>query len=209
MVKDIRLEWRNRSSFSGVLLYLAATVFLIYISFAELEPVTWITLFWIILLFASVSAVAKSFMQESKGRWLYYYTIAHPRSVIVAKLIYNLILLISLATFGIVIYTIMNGVAIQQLLFFILVVICGSSSFALSFTMMSAIAAKANQNVTLMTILSLPFIIPVLLLLISLSQYALLNHIEVFPLRDFLLLLLLDVIMIALAILLFPYLWRD
>ena len=209
IVKDIKLEWRNRSSISGVLLYLASTVFLIYISFAEMEPVTWVTLFWIILLFASVSAVAKSFMQESRGRWLYYYSIAHPRAVIVAKLLYNMVFFIALAVFGIIIYSIMNGIVIQQMSFFILVVVCGSCSFALSFTMISAIAAKANQNITLMAILSLPFIIPVLLLLISLSQYALLNHIEFFPFRDFLLLMLLDVIMIALAILLFPYLWRD
>jgi len=174
-----------------------------------MDPVTWVTLFWIILLFASVSAVAKSFMQESRGRWLYYYSIVSPRVVIIAKLIYNTALLISLAAFGIVIYGVMNGVAIQQLTFFILVVACGSGSFALSFTMMSAIAARANQNITLMTILSLPFIIPILLLLITLSQYALLNHIADFPFRDFLLLLLLDVILIALAILLFPYLWRD
>jgi heme exporter protein B len=82
-------------------------------------------------------------------------------------------------------------------------------SFGLAFTMMSAISAKANQNVALMAILSLPFIIPVLLLLIKLTQTALLNHIEIFPLKDFLLLFSLDLIMVVMAILLFPYLWRD
>ena len=71
ILKDIRLEWRQRYSFSGILLYLAATIFLVYISFIEIEPNTWITLFWIILLFTAVSAVAKSFMQESRGRMLY------------------------------------------------------------------------------------------------------------------------------------------
>src|SRR4030095_16831865 len=87
--KDIKLEWRQRYSFSGILLYLAATVFLVYISFIEIEPATWVTLFWIIPLCTAVNAVAKSFLQESRGRILYYYSIAHPRSVILAKLIYN------------------------------------------------------------------------------------------------------------------------
>jgi heme exporter protein B len=90
-----------------------------------------------------------------------------------------------------------------------MVVLWGSLSFGLAFTMMSAVSAKANQNVALMAILSLPFIIPVLLLLIKLSQTALLNHIEIFPLKDFLLLLLLNLVMVMLSILLFPYLWRD
>jgi hypothetical protein len=68
---------------------------------------------------------------------------------------------------------------------FLGVALLGSVSFALSFTMMSAISAKANQNIALMAILSLPFIIPVLLLLIKLSQAALLTHMEVFPYRIF------------------------
>lgn len=207
--KELKLEWRQRYSFSGILLYLASTVFLIYISFIELQPVTWVTLFWIIMLFTAVSAVAKSFIQENRGRFLYYYSIAHPRTVILAKLLYNSVMMIIIGMIGILIYSLMNQSPVQQVGYFFLIVLLGCISFALSFTMMSAIAAKASQNVALMAILSLPFILPILLLLIKLSQYALLNHIENFPLQDFLLLLLLDIIMIALAIVLFPYLWRD
>jgi heme exporter protein B len=129
--------------------------------------------------------------------------------VILAKLIYNSAMMIIIAIIGLILYTLMNKTPVHQPVFFAAVVILGSVSFALSFTMMSAIASKANQNVTIMAILSLPFIIPTLLLLIKLSQYALLNHIEVFPMRDLAMLLGIDVIMVALAILLFPYLWRD
>jgi heme exporter protein B len=174
-----------------------------------MKPETWLTLFWIILLFTAVSAVAKSFIQESRGRFLYYYSIAHPRTIIMAKLLYNAAVMIVIGIVGIVIYSLMNQSPVEQRFYFLIVVIIGCISFALSFTMMSAIAAKASQNVALMAILSLPFILPILLLLVKLSQYALLIHIEQFPWRDLLLLLLLDVIMVALAIVLFPYLWRD
>ena len=209
IVKDIKLEWRQRYSLSGILLYLVSTIFIVYISFIEIEPVTWITLFWIILLFTAVSAVAKSFLQENRGRLLYYYSLAHPRAVILAKLIYNGIMMMLLAMIGIALYVLMNKNPVSQVPYFIGVVLLGSMSFGISFTMMSAIAAKANQNITLMAILSLPFIIPVLLLLIKLTQTALLYHIEIFPLKDFLLLLALDLLMVLMAILLFPYLWRD
>ncbi len=209
IIKDVKLEWRQRYSFSGILLYLSSTIFLIYISFIEMQPTVWVTLFWIILLFTSVSAVAKSFIQESRARMLYYYSIAHPRAVILAKLIYNSAMMMMLAVVGMGLYILINQSPISQVGYFIGVVITGSISFGLAFTMMSAISSKATQNATLMAILSLPFIIPVLLLLIKLTQTALLDHIETFPIRDFSLLFALDVIMVLLAVLLFPYLWRD
>ncbi|MBK6483382.1 MAG: heme exporter protein CcmB [Chitinophagales bacterium] len=209
ILKDVTLEWRQRYAFSGIMLYLAVTIFLVYISFIEMDPVVWVTMFWIILLFTAVNAVAKSFMQESSGRQLYYYSIAHPRAVILAKLIYNSGMMLLLATMGMLLYTMVNKSPISQIPYFVMVVLLGSVSFGLAFTMMSAIASKANQSVALMAILSLPFIIPVLLLLIKLTQTALLNHVEFFPLQDFVLLFSLDVIMVVMAVLLFPYLWRE
>src|ERR1700744_2594347 len=87
--KEILLEWRSKYAFNGVLLYVISTVFICYISF-QLTPgfeksggynIVWNILFWIIMLFASVNAVAKSFMQESRARLLYYYTIASPQAI--------------------------------------------------------------------------------------------------------------------------------
>lgn len=208
-LKDLRLEWRQRYSFSGILLYLAATVFLIYISLVEMKPTVWVTMFWIIMLFTAVSAVARSFIQENRGRFLYYYSIASPRTVILAKLIFNATVMIVIGVIGLLIYSLVNQSPVEQVVYFGVVVVLGCISFAFSFTMMSAVAAKASQNVALMAILSLPFIIPILLLLIKLSYSTLLEHIEIFPWKDLLLLSLLDLIMVALAIVLFPYLWRE
>src|SRR6201990_1292098 len=99
--KEILLEWRSKYAFNGVLLYVVSTVFICYISF-NLTPgfsgsngykVVWNVLFWIIMLFASVNAIAKSFMQESKSRLLYYYSIASPRAIILSKTFYNVLLM--------------------------------------------------------------------------------------------------------------------
>lgn len=209
MRKEMLLEWRQRYSFSGILLYLTATIFLIYISLIEMKPALWITLFWVIMLFTAVSAIARSFIQESRGRQLYYYSIAHPRAVILAKLFYNSMVMAIIGMVGLAVYSLMNESPIEQTTFFVVVVLLGCISFALSFTMMSAVASKASQNVSLMAILSMPFILPILLLLIKLSTYCLLNHIEQFPIKDLLLLFLLDVIMICLAVVLFPFLWKE
>src|SRR4249920_574309 len=121
-LKELKLEWRQRYAFSGILLYLGATVFLIYISLIEMKPEIWITMFWIILLFTAVSAVARSFMQESRGRFLYYYSIAHPRTIIIAKLLYNSAIMIVIGIVGIFIYSLMNQNPLEQKAFFLMVV---------------------------------------------------------------------------------------
>src|ERR1700759_5341965 len=87
--KDILLETRQQYTFYGVLLYVASTVFIVYLSAGKPEEETWNALFWIVQLFVSVNAVAKSFLQDSKGRMLYYYSISGAGNYIVAKIIFN------------------------------------------------------------------------------------------------------------------------
>src|SRR5690554_2713257 len=95
--KEITLEWRQKFAFNGVLLYLVSTVFVCYLSFDRLIDVpTWNALFWIILMFASINAVLKSFLQERDGRLLYYYTLVKPQSIINAKIVYNALLMSAL-----------------------------------------------------------------------------------------------------------------
>ncbi|MGZ3822477.1 MAG: heme exporter protein CcmB, partial [Mucilaginibacter sp.] len=110
--KEILLEWRSKYAFNGVLLYVVSTVFVCYISFkltpgfsnSKGYPVVWNVLFWIIMLFASVNAIAKSFMQESKSRLLYYYTIASPQAIILSKTFYNVLLMSLLSTLALLVY---------------------------------------------------------------------------------------------------------
>ena len=95
--KEIVLEWRSKYALNGILLYVISTVFVCFLSFKSIEPITWNALFWIIMLFASVNAITKSFVQESVGRQLYFYTLASPQAIIISKIIYNIILMIFLS----------------------------------------------------------------------------------------------------------------
>ena len=207
LVKELKLEWRQKYAFSGVLLYLFSTVFIIYISFFDVKPEAWNTLFWIIILFTAVNAIAKSFLQESTGRLLYYYFIVSPQAVLLSKMIYNTTLMLLLSVFGLIIYSILVGNPVALPGHFLLTVVAGSISFSLIFTMISAIASKAGNNFTLMAILSFPVIIPVLLLLMKLSLSSITGN--PFPLKDFFLLALMDLIVVMTAYILFHYLWRD
>ncbi len=84
--KDLLLEIRQQYTFYGVLLYVASTIFVIYLSMGQPEADIWNSLFWVIQLFVCVNAVAKSFLQDSKGRMLYYYSVAGAKDFILSKL---------------------------------------------------------------------------------------------------------------------------
>lgn len=207
--KEFTLEWRQKYALSGILLYVLSTVFIVYISFQRVSPQLWNVLFWIIMLFASINAVVKSFVQESGHRQLYYYQLANPVAILLSKMLYNasLLLLLSVLTFGALSF--IAGNPVEQAGPFSLALLLGSIGFSVTFTFVSAIAAKADNSSTLMAILSFPVIIPVLLLLVNLSAHAIGLLQSTMIGRDMMLLAAVDLLLVALGLVLFPYLWRD
>lgn len=212
MQKDFRLEWRQRAALNGMLLYVGSTVFVCYLSFAlrggQLPAPAWNALFWIILLFTAVNAAAKGFLQESRGRLLYYYTLVRPQAVILAKIAYNTVLLLGLALVGFALYAVVLGNPVQDIPLFVGNVGLGAVGFATTLTLVSGIAAKAANSSTLMAVLGFPIMVPMLLLLIKVSKNALDGLDFEASSGSLLTLLALNLIVTAVSYLLFPFLWR-
>ncbi|WP_339695167.1 ABC transporter permease [uncultured Roseivirga sp.] len=216
--KELLSEWRQRYALNGMILYLASTIFVCYMSFGlkagAIDPITWNALFWIIILFTAVNSVAKSFIQESRGRALYYYSIASPIEIIVSKIIYNALLLLALALAGFVIYSFVmargdNEGAKFDLLYFLISIVLGSLGLASSLTMISGIAAKAENSTSLMAVLSFPVILPIMLMVIKLSKNAMDGLERSVSTDEILILVAINAIVFAVSYLLFPYLWRS
>lgn len=211
--KEVKVELRQKYALNGIILYLAGTIFICYLSFnpqtAQLHPVTWNALFWIILLFSAVSAVAKSFLHESTGLMTYYYTIASGQSIITAKIIYYSSLLIVLGLLGFVIYGLVLGNPVQNPWLFMLSIVLGSIGMATILSLVSGIASKAQNNQSLHAVLGLPLLIPVLLMSIKLSKNAVDGLEWSSSYNELLVIVCIDAIVCALAIILFPYLWRS
>jgi len=209
--KDILLELRQQHTFYGILLYIASTIFVLFLAFPDSpDAVVWNSLFWVIQLFVCVNTVAKSFLQESRGRMLYFYSIVSPVEFIIAKLLFNVILMLLMSTISLILFYVFLGSPYTNGWHFLGIVLLGGSGLSLTFSLMSAIAAKAQQNAALIAILGFPVILPQLLLLMRLSRSA---FGEVF--KDGAILQLtgliagLDVAVVVLAVILFPYLWKD
>ena len=206
--KDVLLEVRQQYTFYGILLYIGSTTFVLYMAIQEPETNVWNGLFWVIQLFICINAVAKSFLQEGRGRMIYFYSIAAPVEMVLAKLLFNSLLMLIMSILSLVLFCLFLGNPIQRAGTFIGLVLLGGWSLSLVFTFLAAIAAKAQQNAAIMAILGFPLIIPQLLLLMRLSNAAFNSALAV-PVTTILLLVALDLLVIMLAVILFPFLWKD
>jgi heme exporter protein B len=207
--KELLLELRSKYALNGVLLYVVSTIFVCFLSLVSVVPVTWNALFWIIMLFASINAVSKSFLQESKGRQLYIYTIASPLALIISKTIYNILLMVFLTLIALGFYMLVFDYVPQDLGLYLLAAVLGSLSFSTIFTMVSAISSKAGNGGMLMAILSFPVIIPVLIVLVKLTKNAIDGLDRSVSLDEIGILIVINILVGAVSLLLFPYLWRD
>jgi heme exporter protein B len=207
--KDILLEFRQQYSLYGVLLYVVSTIFVLYLAMGEPENIVWNGLYWMMQLFICVNAVAKTFLQEGRGRQLYFYSICGPVQFMLARMIFNagLMLLMNLISF--LIFTLLLGSPISHPFLFAAISCFGSCSISLVFSFLAAIAARAQQNAALMAILGFPLIIPQLMLLMRLSTLAF-SDIFQSGLRSIILLLAcFDIMVVLLSVILFPFLWKD
>lgn len=207
--KDLILEWRQKHTFYGALLYVGSTVFALHLMNREPDSLVWNALFWIAQLFVSVNAVAKSFLQEPPSRFRYYYTLVRPGTFLLAKSVYSIIILSTLSLLSLLLFFLLLGNPLERPGAFVLLLLVGSLSLSLIFTFLSAIAARTQQNAAIMAILGFPLVMPLLLLLSQLSLSALAPVEQPGWHSGLIFLLSLDGMVILLGVLLFPYLWQE
>lgn len=207
--KDLLIEWRQKHTLFGVLLYVGGTVFVVYMMNGQPEANVWNALFWLTQLFVAVNSVAKSFLQEHPNRFRYYFTLVNPITFMVAKMTYSIILMLVMSLISLGLYYVMLGWPLTNSGLFILISCVGSISLSAVFTFLSAIAARAQQNSALMAILGFPLVTPLLMILSKLAVKALSPvYIEGWGTLA-LVLLGLDALIIVLGIILFPFLWQE
>lgn len=207
--KDLLIEWRQKHTLFGVLLYVGSTVFVVYMMSGQPEPKVWNALFWLTQLFVAVNSVAKSFLQEHPHRFRYYFTLVKPATFLLAKMIYSIVLMLLMSLVSLLLYNVLLGWPLEQGLLFVAIASVGSLSLSTVFTFLSAIAARAQQNAALMAILGFPLVTPVLMILSNLALKAISPVYQPGWWVLALSLLALDVLVVVLGLILFPFLWQE
>jgi heme exporter protein B len=161
------------------------------------------------MLFVCVNAVAKSFLQESHGRLLYFYTIAGARDFVLSKLLFNMLLMAVMGMLSLLLFILLLGDPLTHAGRFLLITCLGGASIGLVFTFLAAIAARARQSTALMAVMGFPLIIPQLLLLMKIATIAFSSVVQAGLLEMIALLVALDFMVVVLSVILFPFLWKD
>ncbi|MEN8810239.1 MAG: heme exporter protein CcmB [Flavobacteriales bacterium] len=210
---EMSLEMKQKHFLSSIVLYIVSTIFVCSLSFTSIsETSIWNALFWIIILFSLTNAISKSFLNENSDKQLFLYTLINPRVLILGKIVYNMVLSIALVLISFVIYTIFiksDGLTDLNYGLFFLAVLLGSMSISATLTMVSAIASKTNNNIGILSILAFPILIPSILLSIQFSNLAINGGTLEMGGQFVVFLSLINLLIIILSFLLFPYLWRE
>lgn len=207
--KEITLEWRQKHGFGSLLLYVLATVFIVFSVIKNISPDVWIALFWIIILFASANATTRSFYQESGARQLFYYQLCHSLNFIFSKFLYNFLILLLIGILTLLGFIFFSKPVVKDYGLFLLTILLGCLSFSTIFTFVSAIANKTPNGSSLLAIMSFPLMIPVMLTLLKLSAQACRLLQDTGYWKDIAILLSIDGMLIGTMIFLFPFVWRD
>ncbi len=210
IAKEFRLEFRNRVSISSMLLYVVSTIFICYQSFMEITDIhVWNALLWVIILFSAINAVNKSFYNENKSQQMFFYLLTSPQNIIIAKTFYKIILINVLGLITFSIYRIIFGTSGDLNLQLWLILILGSTGISSILTLVSAIAAKTNNNLGIISILAFPVMVPLIITIIKAGKNAAADFSFAYNAKFIVALGGMDILIVALSFILFPYLWRE
>ncbi len=123
-------------------------------------------IFWIIMFFGSMTGLSKSFVsEEERGTYLLLQLNSKPYAVYFGKLIFNMILSVSINVIAIIlVLTFFSDLEIKNAGLFILIMFLGSIAIAAATTIISALIAKANSKNALFPVLSFPILLPIIII---------------------------------------------
>ncbi len=161
------------------------------------------------VLFNTMNAISKGFLQESEGKMLYYHSICKPEALILSKILFNALISLLLLLIFILAYSIVLGFRIENQWQYLLVSVFFTIGLSAVFTLVSAIASGVGNNHLLIPVLGLPLMLPLLLITVKSAKKAL-DGLETNSIYfDLAALAFMDLMLIYLAVILYKFLWKN
>ncbi len=204
---NINVEYRRYAQLGGVVLFSWIVCYLIYRVHPGMDVMEFGYVYWIFLMILCVNICLRIESHHGSAEHLFLYQHSEPNNVLVAKIVFNAMYIFILGFLFYIFFIIYFSSAIIFHLEFLLVLIVGSISLSASMSFVSAINSYAGGQNTLLSILALPLLIPVILILKSLTDEIFLN--ENIEYLKYLTLISISFITGALSLILFPFVWKE
>ncbi len=209
--KDFIIEFRSRYALSVSLSFAGVSTLGIGLATAgrPLAPGVHAVLFWLIMFFSAMNGLLHIFTrEEEQGTSLFLRITTAPEKVYLSKLIFNILMFLSLQLLITPLYLFFLQVEVRSLLFFLLLVPAGGLALASASTILAAIVAKSGGKGALFTVISFPLVLPLLWVAMTATGQAL-ERPDYFDGRNLLFLLAFSGSLVAVSYLLFPYVWME
>jgi len=172
--KDLRAEFRTRIALSSVGLFALTTLIAVAYSVGpfriatEDRPFLLAVLLWIVVFFAALAGLDRSFVKEEEGHTAPLLRLsAAPLVVWAGKLLFNLVLLAVLIAALVPLYCVLMGYRIVLLGWFVGLLVVGGYTLAVISTIVAAIISRAVARGALFPVLALPLLLALLIFLIQ------------------------------------------
>lgn len=210
--KDLRAELRSRYAINTVLSFVGSALLLILFALKadQLPPTPQSGVLWIIILFAALSSLSRSFVAETDRNTFDLLRLhATGSAVYGGKLMFNFIFTfgVNITTFVLFIFflglPVANGWALAAVL------TLGTAGLAGIATMLAAIVSQADRKGAIFSVLCIPLLFPLILILVDATKAALLEGITADFLNNFWALVGFAGVTVTTGLLLFDYIWED
>lgn len=210
--KDMQTELRSRYAINTVLAFVGSALLLILFSLKadQLPPTPKSGLIWIVILFAALSSLSRSFVTETERQTFDLLRIHGSASeVFTGKLLYNFVFTLAVNICTFILYIFLLGLPVADFLALTLTLLLGTFGLSAVATMLAAIVAQADRKGAIFSVLSIPLLFPLILILVRTSKAALLEGLTSNYLNDFWALFGFAGVSISAGILLFDYIWEE
>ncbi len=212
-LKDSHSELRTRYALNALFMFVVTALSIILFSLGSesVSPDVLAGILWVIIFFSSMSGLSRTFVsEEERGTALTLQLVSAPTPIYVGKLIFNLALTLSLNILISLLYILMiNNFVVASPGIFWTTIFLGSCAIASSSTILAAIIAKANTRGTLYPVISFPIMLPMLITVIKATQLSLEGAFFSEALGQFQVLISYTVVLVAISVLLFEFVWKD
>ncbi|HET6528734.1 MAG TPA: heme exporter protein CcmB [Balneolaceae bacterium] len=212
LAKDLQTELRSRYAINTVLAFVGASLLLILFALnaEQLPPTPKSAIVWIVILFAALSSLSRSFVMET-DRHTFDLLRLHSKAseVFVGKLCYNYLFTLSVNLVTFILYIFLLGMPIASGTAFLLIIVLGSAGLSGVSTMLAAIVSQADRKGAIFSVLSIPLLFPLILILVQTTKAALIEGFTANYLNDFWALFGYAGVTITAGILLYDYIWEE
>jgi len=161
---DFLLDFRHRFSIGSVVLYAVFSVFLCLIGYQDPELEAWNLLYWILLSFSAVIWSINVYAKETAEHRLYYFQLVRPQELWLAKWISGTAFLMIIAAMLCLSLMALSYDPVVDWPRQIAAMALSALALAAILSFTSAIGSLSDSPAVVSSIISLPLILPVLLL---------------------------------------------